>query len=306
MLIDFAKAHHEYLQGWSENGCWVFKVANPTNPLAWKHLASHQIFSNNALGLAIAVRNDVTDKGAAKAVFTSLRMNFSSKVGGRYPLKNDPSKVSLTLGIESVRYLYSWLRGHQPTFRYDLIRKGETPKSLYGFRSDSHFTHMLRVSTSTSDGSTHQIDVGLDAGHTFAIVMFCVGFAQLLYPSFSSQLIAEHLLIDHKDIAAGKGSQESPENHSHANTIGGPTYDRDVQGGTQAHSMPATSPERQKAQKAIYAVGMNKWDRKDLQVIEYIQQSAASDVMDRLIKAGNRGDFTEWERLRSFFHSIDT
>lgn len=297
MLIDFSDAHRTYLQGRSEEGQWVFTRANPKNPRAWKYLASHQIFSNNALGIAIAVRNDVSDSGVATAVFSGLRLSFSSKVDGRYPLMQDPGKVSVTLGIEGVRYLYSWLRGHQPSFRYDVTRRGKAPISIVGFVSDSHFTHTLRTTTTTDAGAYAQIDVGLNAGDTFTITMFCVGFTQLLYPSFSSELIASHLLV--ASPAPHIAAQSSPD-HRLSQVEGIPTTG---QGSSPAeHEQSGVeSMERAKAQKAIYAVGMNKWERKNLQVIEYIQQTASTEVMDQLIKAGNRGDFSGWDKLATLF-----
>ncbi|WGK63365.1 hypothetical protein QAO71_17640 (plasmid) [Halopseudomonas sp. SMJS2] len=297
MLIDFSAAHRTYLQGRSENGQWVFNRANPNNPHAWKHLASHQIFSNNALGIAIAVRNTISDSGAATAVFSGLRLSFSSKVGGSYPLMQDPGKISVTLGIEAARYLYSWLRGFQSSFRYDVTRRGKVPMSIVGFASDSHFTHTLKATTKADDGTYAHIDVGLNAGDTFTMSMFCVGFAQLLYPSFSSELVANHLLIT-CPVPQIAGQANPDHSLSHAND-----FPATGQGTSQTEmdQHGVASQEHAKAQKAIYAVGMNKWERRNLQVIEYIQQTASTEVMDQLIKAGNRGDFSGWEKLEALF-----
>jgi hypothetical protein len=302
VLIDFAKAHKEYLQGRSEGGQWIFNLANPQKPAAWKHLASHQIFSNNALGLAIAVRNQVSENGSATAVFAGMRLSFSSKIAGRYPLKNDPGKISITLGLDAVRYLYSWLKGQQTTFRYDMTRKGEHPKSVTGFNANTQFTHTLRIASTENDGSRSQVEIGLDAGDTFAISMFCVGFAQLLYPSFSSELIADQLLVRGQSPELSTQAVEKVF-LPHANDISDPDRNQsstnlellEDRGG---HEGP--SPGRLKAQKAVYAVGINKWPHRNLKVIEYIQETASIEAMDRLIKAGNRGDFSDWERLEGF------
>lgn len=296
MLIDFTAAHKAYLQGRSEGGRWVFNRANDNNPRAWKHLASHQIFSNNALGIAIAVRNDVSERGEATAVFSGLRLSFSSQVDGRYPLMQDPGKLSVTLDIEAVRYLYSWLMGHQPTFRYDVTRRGKQPISITGFASDSHFTHTLRASTAAGDGAYNQIAVGLNAGDTFSITMFCVGFAQLLYPSFSSELIASHLLVTCSAPRETAPQANSDNYLSHANGS------LDTGQGTHQPEQDRPSEissELAKAQKAIYAVGMSKWERRNRQVIEYIQQTASAEEMDQLIKAGNKGDFSGWNKLEA-------
>ncbi|MAG65499.1 MAG: hypothetical protein CMK74_06450 [Pseudomonadales bacterium] len=295
MLIDFAAAHKTYLQGRSEQGQWVFNLANPGNPRAWKHLASHQIFSNHALGIALAVRNEVSDTGKATAAFTGLRLSFSSKVNGRYPLMQDPGKISVTLGIEGVRYLYSWLRGYQSTFSYDLVRRDKAPISLSGFESDSHFTHTLRATTTAVDGAQTRIDVGLNAGDTFSMTMFCVGFAQLLYPSITSDLVASHLLV--AGTPERTSAQEPPQPH-HSHAKGSLAESQGSQPLEECITQPA-SLERSKVQRAIYAVGMSKWKRQNLQVIEYIQQTASIERMDELIKAGNRGDFSGWENLEA-------
>ncbi|MNG16745.1 hypothetical protein D3C84_1006830 [compost metagenome] len=61
------------------------------------------------------------------------------------------------------------------------------------------------------------------------------------------------------------------------------------------------TPSILKQQKAIYAVAMQKWPKKNLATIEYIQEVATPEAMDRLIKAGNAGDFSEWDKIAAPF-----
>ncbi|GLE95209.1 hypothetical protein [Pseudomonas aeruginosa] len=56
----------------------------------------------------------------------------------------------------------------------------------------------------------------------------------------------------------------------------------------------------ERCRKAIYAVGMQRW-KGSRDVIEFIQDSAPIAQMDRLIKDGNAGEFTEWNRIADMF-----
>jgi hypothetical protein len=62
-------------------------------------------------------------------------------------------------------------------------------------------------------------------------------------------------------------------------------------------------PDIDRTKKAVFAVGKNQWPAKDIQTIQYIQESSDIASMDRLIKAGNAGDFTEWDKIHTLIRS---
>lgn len=314
MLIDFAQAHAKWLVGKSENIRWVFEPVNLQNPLAGKHLASHQIFSNNALGVAVYLRNEIADDGKAVAVFSALKLSFSHKAGARYLLNNDPEKVSLSLDIGGVRQLYTWLQGSTDTFRVEIARKGAPPKAIYGFRlKGGQFSRVLKASATLGCGKQVIVDVGLGYGDLFALSMYCVGFAKLLYPAIDSQVIERLLTIPGESVGL-KHSESEPELFPHAKTFSvddlptmpSPEHSQPLEAMRNTRGLElravATPPDAGliRAQKAIFAVGINKWPQKCRSVIEYIQSGATLEAMDRLIKAGNAGDFTEWNRIAVF------
>lgn len=316
MLIDFTAVHSQYLIGSSDRGKWVFAPANPRNPMAGRYLASAQVFSNNALGVAIYLRNEIDDAGAAVAVFTGLKLSFSNKINGRYALNNDPDKVSITLDVAGVRHLYTWLQGGSHSFHHEVVRQGAAPKVINGYRtSGGQFSHTLRIMTTGHSGKPAKVDVGLGVGDVFTLSMYCIGYAKLLFPSIDGGLIDKLLLVPSGEGEAHHAGGVAT-NLPHAGTSGAGTHlyapgrptPADEAAPVLGHGGGAPSPieiredtpptpDLMRAQKAIFAVGVNKWSRRNRSVIEFIQANATAEAMDRMIKAGNRGDFSEWDRL---------
>ncbi|MHC5195122.1 hypothetical protein ACYSUW_15305 [Pseudomonas frederiksbergensis] len=301
MLIDFAAAHEQYLKGRLEDGVWVYNAVNPSKPESGIHLSTHQVFSNAGLGVALYIRNEVDEASRAVKAHSGLKLVFSHKVHGRYLLAKDKDRISLTLDIGACRHLYAWLIGAQPGFTHDLVRSGANPRQISGFETDRAFPLTLRA-TEFSPGEGHrQIDVGLSDTDIFHIQMHCVALARLLYPAMSDTALVHHMLprkAPARAVVSGLNEAEATDT-DHGQFIQEPT----------APSMPTqpapivTAPDVARIKKAVFGVGKNQWPEKDIQTIQYIQENSTVEAMDRLIKAGNSGDFTEWDRIHALVRS---
>lgn len=277
-----------------DGGVWCFTPVNPAKPRTGRHLSTHQVFSNAGLGVALYLRNDFDGARAIK-VHVGLKLVFSRKVKGRFLLQDDSQKISLTLDMGGVRALYAWLAGDTPDFSYEIIRPDAPKKTLTGFETDLEFPLSMRAFENDSDGSTRSILVGLADTDIFHMQLHCLGLAKLLYPSLSDIALLAHMkprsTSAPSDIATIDASSrammaaETPERLAQAPSVF-----------SSADSEATLEFDIEKTKKAVFAVGKNRWPRKDISTIEHIQNGPA-DAMDRFVKAGNAGDFTEWDKV---------
>ena len=313
MLVDFAGYHTKHLVSRKVGGQWLYEPVNPQNPYSGKHLASEQIFSNHGLGVALYVRNQLDDAYKAVGVFTALKLSFSRKVDGTYLLSKDVNHISVALDLHGVRQLYTWATGSQMDLRTEIVKPGASPKTVIGYRMDrgGQFPHALKVIGPNSTGEQVVIDVGLNDGDLFTIAMFCIGYCKLLYPVIDGSVIERLLAIPQVSAATGEGdtsekfvhaqTSEPAPNHLSASAPQDRLNDKAPLTLEQRPDDVLPTPGIFKQQKAIFAVGMNKWPKKNRATIEYIQEVATPEAMDRLIKAGNAGDFTEWDKVAEPF-----
>lgn len=309
MFIDFAGFHARHLVSRRVGNQWLYEPVNPQNPYSGKHLSSHQIFSNAALGVALYVRNQFDPDDQAVGVFTALKLSFSRKVDGSYLLAKDKQHTSVSLDLHGVRQLFTWVQGKQQTFRAEIVKPGSHPKSVSGYRmQDGQFPHALKVIGHTSNGEQVAIDVGLSDGDLFILSMYCVSYCMLLYPSIDGSVIERLLAIP--QVTGGEGTH-TVEKFAHAQTFDS-AEDLHIEAVSKSSANASLaleqrpvdqlpSAEIKKQQRAIYAVGMSKWPQRNLAAIEFIQESATQEAMDRLIKAGNAGDFSEWDKIAQPF-----
>ncbi|WP_439126013.1 MAG: hypothetical protein ACNJA3_29355 (plasmid) [Pseudomonas rhizophila] len=300
MLIDFETVHRTYLKGSMDEAGWSFTPVNPTKPRAGRHLSTHQVFSNAGLGVALYLRNDF-EAGRAIKVHVGLKLVFSRKVNGKFLLQDDMQKISLTLDMGGVRSLYAWLAGDIPNFAYEIIRPEAPKKQVAGFETDLEFPLSIRAFENETDGSARSILVGLADTDIFHLQLHCLGLAKLLYPSLSDTALLAHM------------KPRVKASTSCTSTIGTPSHVKEVPEPSESpaeaplDSIPANGDgllefDVEKAKKAVFAVGKNRWPRKDIGTIEHIQNGPVS-AMDRFVKAGNAGDFTEWDKIYGLLHS---
>ncbi|WP_409287007.1 hypothetical protein [Pseudomonas guariconensis] len=295
MLVNFEEFHQRYFQGRKCNDIWIFESVNPERPKAGVQLSTHQVFSSSgALAVALYVRNEINAAGAAIRVHAGLKLQFTRKVDGTYLLHRDPERISVVLDIGDVQKLYSWLSGNQSRLYVEAIRPGRARKNLRGFESDQAFALALKADEFDGAGGIRSILIGLSEADVFHLQMHCVGLAKLLYPSLSDTVVLAHLQprkarTEYHCSAERSGAKVDGDRPSQAGPIDA------IRHGASA------SPSLEKRRKAVYAVGMNKWPRRDIATIEEIQ-AGPEEAMDRLVKAGNAGDFVEWDRIFSLVH----
>lgn len=303
MLIDFESVHQRYLQGSMSERGWRYEPVSPGKPRAGKHLSTYQIFSNAGLGVALYLRNDYEGETATK-VHVGLKLIFSRKVKDTYLLSKDTGKIALTLDMGGVRALYAWLAGDTSEFAYEIVRPDAPKKQVTGFESDLAFPLCIRASESDAFDTGRSIAVGLADSDIFHLQLYCLGLAKLLYPSLSDTALLAHLKPRVRAKCQASANQnpapQSPE----------PLYAPEASPAARSASKGAAPSSAlgidiERSKKAVYAVGKNRWPRKDLATIEHIQDGPA-EAMDRMVKAGNAGDFTEWDRIYSLLNHQTT
>ncbi|MBM5458959.1 hypothetical protein H8F21_15435 [Pseudomonas sp. P66] len=294
MLIDFESVHQRYLVGSNTDGVWQYEPVNPRSPRAGKHLSSYQVFSNAGLGVALYLRNDFEGELATK-VHVGLKLIFSRKVRESFLLQKDDQKISLTLDMGGVRALYAWLAGETPAFTYEIVRPDAPKKQITGFETDLAFPLSIRASESDAFGTGRSITVGLADADIFHLQLHCLGLAKLLYPSLSDTALLAHLKPRvsakqqiHAPLQPPSANDEPPQAPEVAPEQ---RYISDASVGS-----PASHVDPERSKRAVFAVGKTRWPRKDIATIEHIQQGPV-EAMDRFVKAGNAGDFTEWDRI---------
>lgn len=299
MLIDFDTVHRTYLKGSMVDGAWSFNPVNPAKPRTGRHLSTYQVFSNAGLGVALYMRNDFEGTRAIK-VHVGLKLVFSRKAKGKFLLQDDAQKISLTLDMGGVRALYAWLAGDTGSFSYEIIRPDAPKKQVTGFETDLEFPLSIRAFENDSDGCDRSILVGLADADIFHLQLHCLGLAKLLYPSLSDTALLAHMKPRLRAAPSLAASTATP---SEANLPPG-ALECSTEAPVDSKPLSAVSLQDydlEKSKKAVYAVGKNRWPRKDIDTIEHIQNGPA-DAMDRFVKAGNAGDFSEWDRIYGLLH----
>lgn len=283
VLIDFVETHRKYLQGEMTPLGWSFEPIHPARNASAVYLSNYTAFSTNALLVAISVRNDFNEHGLAVKAHAGLIMVFSRKVDGAYLLSKDPERISITLDMGGVRSLYAWLAGREASFVYESLRPGAPRKLIEGTEGAVGSDLQLSAEDYLGQKVRGRISLFLSATDIFHIQMHCLGLAKLLYPSISDSALIEHLIPRPNHLVP------PPTPAQNAAPLDGPT----AEAGTYSI---------QERRRAVYAVGMNKWPKRNVETIEHIQQSSEA-IMDSLIRAGNAGDFSGWDRLYSFMTS---
>lgn len=289
LKIEFEAEHDRYLVGWSNAGKFIFNRVSD-NPKAGRHLSTHQVFSNNGLLLAIYLRNDVDFDGHAVKVYAGLKLLFTHKVQGDYLLHNDKSRINLSLDLGGAKALYGWLKGWTQELKYELPRAGAAPRQLSGFDAGNQFILMLRA-TEYRDTGNRMIDVGLSDEDIFHLELYCLALGRLHYPSFSDAAVSDAMRPRAATSYRSANQVNDPKPDVPQAPPAGPQAPEIVSAPSDARPLDIHS-----CRTAIYAVGMKRWPRRDIATIKRIQEQTV-EVMDRLVKSGNAGDFAEWDRI---------
>lgn len=278
MNLDFAHLHQRYLTGKPGSQGWEYLPAHEESPGKDRYLSSYQVFSNNAVSLSLLIRNTI-ENGRATTAMPLLSLAFSNKRDGKYLLAGDPGKVVLPLYLEQAIPLFAALRGRQSGTSIDILRRGVPPKHLKILpgRGGSAGRYMASAFTTDEDGINHRIEVALGPEHVFHLQSHIVALVQLHYPWMEQRTAADILL----------SSAHPAEPSSSA-----PSGDEPL-----ARQPEPAPPDRDRAQRAIHAIGVHRWPAGRRDVVRHIQESFSAEEMDRLIKAGNHDDWTLWDEI---------
>lgn len=301
MLIDFDNYHRTYLVGYSESGAWRFKPANQSDPRKGKYLSSHQVFSNNALQIALSIYNTVDGAGHCVGVSHCLYLLFSRKQEGKYLLSSDTSRLNFHLDIGIAGELYDLALGHSDTFCYRVVRTGRPPKSIFGkaVYRDGRRVVTLRADTAR-EGRAHSIEVEMDRSATIALGAHCIGYGRLLYPSLSDAAV--HSLLS-TPVPYFRACAENPgvnQPSSNEQAIASPCHRTAHPPNTAPVSGPNSSNHAvAKLRSAVWAIGKQKWPRMELQALQAIQRLEDAAHLQELVDSGNQGDFRGWDAFLS-------
>jgi hypothetical protein len=291
--INFEELHTQFLKGSKTPHGWLYTPANPSKPGADLYVASYQAFSNNALSISLLIRNTFDRDGNATAAAPLVSLAFSHRHKGRYLLSSDPDKVVIPIYLEQAIQLFAMLRGRSPSVHIEIVRPGVPPKYLKGFPSSGAMSRFnLKAFTTDEDDAHYSVDMALAPEHVFQLQAYLIALGKLMHPWMDQRTITELFL-----------SSSMPNEDSVPATA--VTRPAQASSGIQVDDSPrAKGPAEQpldpiRVTKAIFAVGVNKWPKRRRDVIRYIQDTASVETMDQLIRAGNSGDFTEWDRIAS-------
>ena len=280
MLIDFEELHRTYMIGRPVQGVWQYLPTNEKAPRSGFFPSSHQVFSNNALQIAVYLYNSVSDAGICTGVSHCLYLNFTHKDGSSYLLNNDKSRLAFNLDLGLAGELYSLAIGLVDEFKYRVVRSRKTPKSIHGaaLAKDGRRIVCL-MAEGSKDGTPIRIEVDLDKADLIALAAHCIAYGRMLYPSLSDTAVQSLL------AAASSNSRACAENGQAG--MASSTPSEAVQ--------PASSPELSRHRRAIWAIGNQKWPSKNIEALQRIQAIDSAAKLQALIDEANNGDFRTWD-----------
>ena len=290
MNLDFAGIHRDLLTGTSTPAGWAFKPANPTRPGSDLYVASHQIFSNHGLCVSLLIRNGLSPDKTPITATPLVSLAFSRKEGGRYLLANDTSKIIIPIYLSEAMQLFSCLAGDIPMVLLDVVRPGLPQKHLRcSPAADQAYRYLMSAYQTDSDDFQNRVDVAISHTDVFHIQAHLLALGRLTYPWMETTVIADLF----RSSSAVRATQEevpaAPQPHMPAT----------VRAGSSGVETQSKGVDPVRISKAIFAVGINKWPKQRRDVIRHIQENLTFAAMDRLIQAGNAGDFSEWDRIAS-------
>lgn len=301
MLIDFDNYHRTYLVGHSEGGFWRFTPANQNDPRKGVYLSSHQVFSNNALQIALSLYNSVDGGGHCVGVSHCLYLLFSRKQEGKYLLSGDTGRLSFHLDIGIAGELYDLALGHSDTFCYRVVRSGKAPKSITGkaVYRDGRRVVALRADTAR-EGRAHSIEVEMDRSATIALGAHCIGYGRLLYPSLSDVAVQSLLStpVPYFRACAENAGVNQPSSNEQVSVL--PSHKASHPSNNSPVSA-SSSPSQAlvKLRSAVWAIGKQKWPGMELVALQAIQRLEDAAQLQELVDSGNKGDFRGWDAFLS-------
>ncbi|WP_162962120.1 hypothetical protein [Pseudomonas aeruginosa] len=291
MLIDFENTHRTYLVGSMVGNVWQFQPTNEREPRSGFFPASHQIFSNAALQVALHLYNNVNERGQCIGVSHCLYLNLTRKIDGVYKLNNDTGRVTFRLDLGAASDLFGFVTGAADEFSYRVVRSGRAPKFINGSSIWRDGTRVAVLRGEDGRKEAASIEVDLDRAAQITVAAFCIAYARLLYPSLGEAAVMAIMTPPQKTRACAEKNESS---HRLANVTATASQKGDS---TQDQDCAATSQTLRRLRKAIWAIGNQKWPGMTLKALQAIQASSDPGHLQELIDQGNAGDFTAWNQF---------
>ncbi|HBP1602441.1 TPA: hypothetical protein L5U90_003546 [Pseudomonas aeruginosa] len=291
MLIDFENTHRTYLVGSMVENVWQFQPTNEREPRSGFFPASHQIFSNAALQVALHLYNNVNERGQCIGVSHCLYLNFTRKIDGVYKLNNDTGRVTFRLDLGAASDLFGFVTGAADEFSYRVVRSGRAPKFINGSSIWRDGTRVAVLRGEDGRKEAASIEVDLDRAAQITVAAFCIAYARLLYPSLGEAAVIAIMTPPPKSRACAENNESShrlADVTASASQKGSSTQDQDC---------AATSQTLRRLRKAIWAIGNQKWPGMTIKALQAIQALNDPGRLQELIDQGNAGDFTAWNQF---------
>mgnify|MGYP003667043284 FL=1 len=256
MNIDFISTHRTYLVAYNRDGKWVYKPTNANDPKKGFYPASEQIFSNNALQVAIYLYNSVDVNNDSIGVSHSLYLSFTNKVSNNYLLKSDPNRIALNLDLGTAKSLYCFATGLNFGFKHIIARPSKTPKKVEG---SSNFQEGVRQSSltaySSNGGEYSKIRVDLSETDLVTLAAYCLGYGRLLFPSLSDvalQTIFTQSANNWESVSSATSGEMSSKQEPHNHQQHSGSIRACAENSSQEKNK---APDLDRLKKAVWAIG---------------------------------------------------
>lgn len=266
-------------------------LLNKSNPHGGVHLIEHATFNTASLLSILYARNTFKQNSDRPNGFKlCLKLIFGSMNNGNYssllPGDNNQSRGAIELDFKLSAQLYYYLTECQ--HREDEKIIVSSGKKLFVFKNKLNNEFIYIIKYFSEAGS---FTIGIDAESLFQIKYIILSLYNIKYLHLSFSDI-------HMMLSSGYSSRhilndlETHDNELNSTDASDPLGEED--------SIRASEEQR----KAIYAIGINKWPRKDQKTIQYIQQRISLNAADKMIKnANNMGAFDLFEYVYFMLHS---
>lgn len=296
MLIDFLATHRKYLVAHeSDGGIWEYTPSNGDDPKKGTYLASHQIFSNHGLQVAIYIYNGLGEHNRCTRVSHCLHLNFSHKANGAYLLDRDKARITFNLPVGEAKALYAFVLGLVDHFHYRVVRPGRAPKTLTGQVAYDGGERRVILSALSSEGSRNGISLDLSSSAAVMLAAHALGYGQLLFPQLSDVAVQNMFsTVPQGFRACAEGNNahlQASERKTESEMHEGPSPDPSFRACAEK---PVSGEQRAGIERAVWAIGHQKWPGMRIDALKRIQALADLAQMQQLVKEANAGDFRGW------------
>jgi hypothetical protein len=291
VLIDFLATHRKYMVAHeAEGGIWEYTPANGEDPKKGTYLASHQIFSNHGLQVAIYLYNGLGEHNRCTRVSHCLHLNFSHKANGSYLLDRDKARITFNLPVGEAKALYAFVLGLVDHFHYRVVRPGRAPKTLTGqVTYDGGERRVILSALSSDEGSRNGISLDLSSSAAVMLAAHALGYGQLLFPLLSDVAVQNMFATVPQGFRACAEGHEVPLQASQQSTAEsempeGPLPDPSFRACAEKQ---ATGEQRSRLEKAVWAIGNQKWPGMRIDALKRIQALVDLAQMQQLVQEAN-------------------